>query len=262
MVLWQRYFLLFVAYLAIERKAFQCTLASCQASAMDTSIISESASHDGRMLNHCNSFPGYSTGKAQTAESTPPQAKLPTEPLKTVVSLHAQYLRDTYQTQIPTFLTLQWPPPPTRKVFNLAMIQGKNIPYGPIDEEMVRLTLRGQVKDILYEKKPIELKDIFQMDNAKRKVILIEGAPGSGKSTLAWHVCQTWESGKLFQTYRTVMYIQLRDPAIQSANSVEDIIPALNRDQAKKVMAEFKHCRGQDLLFILDTGNKNSIRSH
>ena len=132
------------------------------------------------------------------------------------------------------------------------MIQGKNIRYGPIDEEMVRLTLRGKVSDILYKKKPVELKDILQMDNAKRKVILIEGAPGSGKSTLAWHVCQTWESGKLFQNYRSVVYVQLRDPIIQSAQSLEDIIPAESRDKAEMVMAEFRSCRGQDLMLVLD----------
>ena len=132
------------------------------------------------------------------------------------------------------------------------MIQGKNIRYGPIDEEMVRLTLRGKVKDILYEKKPVELKGILQLDTAKRKVILIEGAPGSGKSTLAWHMCQAWESGKLFQDFQCVIYVQLRDPMIQSAKSIEDLIPAKSRDQAKKVMAEFETCSGQDLLFILD----------
>ena len=132
------------------------------------------------------------------------------------------------------------------------MIQGKNIQFGPIDEEMVRLILRGMVKDILYYKKAVELKDIFRLDNAKRKVVLIEGAPGSGKSTLAWHVCQTWESGKLFQNYQTVVYVQLRDPMIQLARSIEDLIPAESRDQAEKVMEEFRTCRGENLLFVLD----------
>ena len=193
--------------------------------------------------------PDYSVGTTQTV---PLRATPSTDPSSTVVSLHAQYLRGRYQTQIPTFLTLQWPPPPTRKIFNLAMIPEKNIRYGPIDEEMVRLTLQGKVKDILYEKKPVELKDIFQMDNAKRKVVLIEGAPGSGKSTLAWHVCQTWESGKLFQNFRTVIYVQLREPMIQSAKSIEDLVPAKSRDQAKQVITEFETCNGQDLLFILD----------
>ena len=132
------------------------------------------------------------------------------------------------------------------------MIQGQNIPRGPIDEEIVRLTLRGQINDIIYPKTPVELKDILKKDKAERKVILIEGAPGAGKSTLAWHVCQTWESGELFQNFRSVVYVQLRDPTIQSAQSVEDIIPAQSKDQAEKVMAEFRTCSGRDLLLVLD----------
>ena len=132
------------------------------------------------------------------------------------------------------------------------MIQGQNIRYGPIDEEMVRLTLRGKVNDIIYRKTQIELKDILEKDKAERKVILIEGAPGSGKSTLAWHVCKTWQSGKLFQNYRSVVYVQLRDPTIQSAKSIEDIIPAQSKDQAEMVMDEFRTCHGQDLLLVLD----------
>ena len=132
------------------------------------------------------------------------------------------------------------------------MIRGQTIRFGCVDEDMVRLTLRGKIRDVIFQKSQVELKDIMQLDSAKRKVILIEGAPGSGKSTLAWYVCQTWESGKLFQNFRTVVYIQLRDPTIQSAKSVEDIIPAESRDQAEMVMAEFRKCRGQDLLLVMD----------
>ena len=116
----------------------------------------------------------------------------------------------------------------------------------------MRLTGQGKVNDILYQKTPVELKDILEKDKAMRKVILIEGAPGSGKSTLAWHVCQKWGSEKLFQDFRTVIHVQLRDPAIQSAKSVEDLIPAESRDQAETVMAEFRSCRGRDLLIVLD----------
>ena len=136
------------------------------------------------------------------------------------------------------------------------MIQGETIRHGPIDEDMVRLILRGKVSDILHEKKPVQLKDIFKVDDAKRKVILIEGPPGSGKSTLAWHVCQTWESGKLFQNFRTVIYVQLRDPMIQSAKSVEDLVPAESRGQAEQVMAEFRAYSGQNLLLVIDGWDK------
>ena len=46
----------------------------------------------------------------------------------------------------------------------------------------------GKMDDILYEKDPIELKDIIyilQRSECKRKVVLLEGAPGYGKNTLS-----------------------------------------------------------------------------
>ena len=135
---------------------------------------------------------------------------------------------------------------------NLAMIQGHNIRYGPIDDDMVRLMLQGRVNDILYQKTPVKVEDIFKMDKAKRKVILIEGSPGSGKSTLAWYICQQRQSGKLFQDFRAVVFIQLRDPAVQSARSVEDILPAESRSQAARVVGELQACRGQGILWVMD----------
>ena len=179
-----------------------------------------------------------------------------------MIAVHAQYLQSRYQIQIPAFFALQWPPPPTQKVLHLAMIQGKSIKYGSIDEKMVRLTLQGKIYDILYQKTPVELKDIFRMDNAKRKVILIEGAPGAGKSTLAWYICQQWGAGKLFPNFRTVIFIQLRDPAIQSAKSVEDILPAESRSQAERVVTEFKACRGQGVLFVMDGWDELPVDLH
>ena len=192
----------------------------------------------------------YSTGTAQIPSHSQPTKRF-SEPSDPLLS-YAQYLRGRYEIQTQTILSQQWPPPPTHTVLHLAMIKGENIRYGSIDEEMVRLTLRGRVNDILYHKKPVELEEIFQIDNAKRKVILIEGAPGSGKSTLAWNICQRWTSGELFQNFGTVVFIQLRDPEIQSAKSIEDILPAKNRSQADRVVAKYQDCSGQNLLFIMD----------
>ena len=179
-----------------------------------------------------------------------------------MIAVHAQYLQSRYPIQIPAFFTLQWPPPPTQKVLHLAMIQETNIMHGSVDEQMIRLKLQGKINDILYHKTPVELKNIFQMDNAKRKVILIEGAPGAGKSTLAWHICQQWGDGKLFPNFQTAIFIQLRDPVIQSAKSVEDILPAESRSQAERVVTEFKACRGQDVLFVMDGWDELPVDLH
>ena len=204
-------------------------------------------------------MPIHSVGRAQTARETGNTRRATGD---SIITAHARYLQMRYQTQIPPFLTLQWPPPPTQKVLHLAMIRGKKIQYGPIDEDMVRLTLRGKVKDILHQKTPVELRDIFRLDNTRHKVILVEGAPGSGKSTLAWHICQKWGAEELFQNFQTVVFVQLRDPAIQLARRVEDIFPAESKFQAEKVVTKFQACYGQDLLFVMDGWDELPLNLH
>ena len=171
---------------------------------------------------------------------------------KGTLDSYAEYLRGRYSTEPPKFFTPQWPPPPTDKVFNLAMIKQQTIQRGPVDDELVRLTLRGNVDDIMERKTEVKLENIFNLNKKKRKVILIEGAPGAGKSTLAWHICQTWESGELFQEFRVVIFVQLRDPAIQSAKSLADILPVESENMRSEVMSEIQSCRGCNVLFVLD----------
>ena len=171
---------------------------------------------------------------------------------KGTLDSYAEYLRGRYSTELPAFFTLQWPPPPTRKVFNLAMIRHQTVQRGPVDEELVRLTLRGGVDDIMRRKSPIELKKLFKLDDEKRKIILIEGAPGSGKSTLAWHICQKWESGVLFQEFKVVVFVQLRDPVVQSAMSLADILPARSSNMRTEIQSIMEACDGRGVLFVLD----------
>ena len=179
-------------------------------------------------------------------EDGPPAAK------RSILDSYAEYLRGRYSTELPAFFTLQWPPPPTCKVFNLAMIGHATIHRGPIDEELVRLTLRGNVDDIMKRKSSIVLKNLFKHDNRRRKIILIEGAPGAGKSTLAWHIVQKWESGELFQEFRVVVFVQLRDPAIQSAKSLADLLPARSSNMRVELQSNMEACDGRGVLFVLD----------
>ena len=197
------------------------------------------------MTVNCHTCPTGNDPHGQPA-GTEPRAQ-PTN----VMESYAKYLRDRYRTDIPESLSLQWPPPPTRKVLKLAMILEKNVRYGSSDE-IIRHTQHGRINDILYTKKSVKLQDIFQLDSAERKVILIEGAPGSGKSTLAWHICKQWQSGDLFQDFHTVVFVQLRDPAIHSATSVEHILPATKRIQTAAVVAKLQAVGGHGMLWVLD----------
>ena len=179
-----------------------------------------------------------------------------------VLNSYAQYLRGRYSARLPTFLTLQWPPPPTKKVFNLAMIMKESIQRPSLDEEIVRLTLRGNVDDIVARKASVKLENIFEHDRAKQRFILVEGAPGAGKSTLAWHICQKWECGELFQEFRVVIFVQLRDPAIQEAKSLVDLLPVENETIASDVVAQISRCRGQGILFIVDSWDELPVQYH
>lgn len=156
------------------------------------------------------------------------------------------------------------------------MIKQKNIRYGPVDEELTRLLLLGKVNDALYQKTPVELQNIFMLDENNRKVILIEGAPGSGKSTLAWHICQKWSSKEMFQEFQIVVFVQLGDPIIQSAVSIKDILPRESdkhvasfsttkpgkRPEIETVVAEFQAVRGSGILWVIDSWDELPLALH
>ena len=175
---------------------------------------------------------------------------------------YANTLRIKYRSRVPTFLSLQWPPPPTFKVFNLAMIsQERVLQYGQ-NEELVRLLLRGNVSGIMSRRNEVTLKKLSdEVCSKSRKIILIEGAPGAGKSTLAWHLCQKWDAGELFQEFEVVLFVQLREPAIQSAQSLEDLFHTGSRISREAVSA-IQYCGGQKVLIVLDSWDEYTPGLH
>ena len=106
--------------------------------------------------------------------------------------------------------------------------------------------------DILLKKSPIELEKLFMNIEGERKVILIDGAPGSGKSTLTVHICQRWSRGELFQEFTIVILVQLRDPAVQSAQSIANLIPCPDIESAQQVASAIKANLGRGILWVLD----------
>ena len=146
----------------------------------------------------------------------------------------------------------KWLPSPTQRIFNLAIIRKERVQRGRIDNEFVHKTIRGQVDDILLQKSPIALKDIFRNIEGERKVILIDGAPGSGKSTLTIHICQQWGRGELFDEFSIVILVQLRDPGVQQAQSIADLLPCEDRAMAEQAATEILAIKGCSVLWILD----------
>ena len=147
----------------------------------------------------------------------------------------------------------QWPPSVTKRVFRLAMIMAKQVKRKNIEDDFVRKTITGKVDDILREKIPIELKDVFKkIEKDKKRKVLIEGAPGCGKSTLSLHICYQWTNGQLFQEYRMVILVRLREQAVQNAKNIADLLPRRNETMALEVEKELVACDGKGVLFVLD----------
>ena len=151
----------------------------------------------------------------------------------------------------------QWPPSATKKFFRLAMIKSATVKKGYINDKFIRMTITGKVDDILQEKYPIQLEHIFIETKHRRlmnqrTVILLEGAPGCGKSTLSVYICQQWEQDQLFNQFKVVILVQLRDPAVKSANGLTDLLPCPGTIIAQQIAARMLANKCQNVLFILD----------
>lgn len=160
--------------------------------------------------------------------------------------------------------SVQFPSPPTRKWFNLAIAQLQSSRYGLKDyEELTQLYLQGSVDDIMKKRIEVTLDSLFPGSNEPQE-ILVEGAPGAGKSTLAWHACQEWREGKLFQQFKLVIFIQLRDPAVHKAESLDQILPHNIRETEKEQRA-LQSIQGEHVLFVMDSWDEfmpKSLESH
>ena len=183
------------------------------------------------------------------AESTLQQAHAQCQPNS--LQSYVGYLKGLYQAHRPATIVKALPPP-TEKYFNLALIKKqKNEPKQ--DETTIRsIVQEGNVAKVLETKISITLDDLFKIDDAARKVILIEGAPGSGKSTLSWHICQKWESGDLFQQFALVVLVQLRDPAVQSTRGIATLLPCCMDEVSQEIMTKIKSQGGERVLFVMD----------
>ena len=116
-------------------------------------------------------------------------------------------------------------------------------------------TIRGDVDDILEDKKVVEYEEIFREHN-EGEVVLIEGRPGSGKTTLVHKISQDWAQRKaILQGARHLFLVTLRHLNYSKRDkSVSDIIDLFyDSEKIKKVVEnEMNESRGRGVCFILD----------
>ena len=98
---------------------------------------------------------------------------------------------------------------PCAHYINLAIIKKEQLSQEEADE-FTRATLHGRVDQILCQKEPVHLEDIFVSDSkSPLKCILVEGPPGIGKSAFAWELCHKWDELETMQQYSLVVLLKL-----------------------------------------------------
>ena len=96
----------------------------------------------------------------------------------------------------------------------------------------------------------VTLSEAFAVEG-EEKVILIKGDPGMGKSTLAINICKCWAEGSLLQTYNAVILLTLRDPEIQAAKTISDLLLTEGKLR-ESVLEEIIGSLGERICFLLE----------
>ena len=96
------------------------------------------------------------------------------------------------------------------------------------------------------------LADVLNVEEGKKKVILIEGGPGMGKSTLAIKICKSWATGESFQQYDAIILLPLQDHDIQKAKEISDLLQIENKEERTQLNDEITKSLGNRICFILD----------
>ena len=118
----------------------------------------------------------------------------------------------------------------------------------------------GQLNNIMMrniplssaDTRPLTIADVLNVKEEKNKVILIEGGPGMGKSTLAIKICKCWADDELLEEYDAVILLPLRDPEIQAANNIGDLLLVENRNEREVLYNEITASEGDKFCFIFE----------
>ena len=141
----------------------------------------------------------------------------------------------------------QWPPPQVKTCINLALVEHERI------NKLYYYTVQGDMDDIVYKKKEITYKDVFQK-HRDDCLFLIEGRPGSGKTTLVRKIAKDWAKGMpILQCAKWVFLVPLRILP-KNASVLKSILELFYTDAKDRVCAEehITKTNGKGICFIFD----------
>ena len=160
------------------------------------------------------------------------------------------YLKSIYNSTTDPVDT--WPPSPSKKFINLAVITREKADSKKQHAFMLA-SLHGGVDVILETKAPVTIEELLDMPTGKKlKCVLIEGAPGVGKSTFSWEICRRWAEGIIFQQFSLVLLLRLRDETVQNAQTIKDLILYTVEERLESISQYLKNTCGKHTLLILE----------
>ena len=179
----------------------------------------------------------------------PPPWCPPLQPQSAVWHFNA-YLKSIYNSTTDPVDT--WPPSPSEKFINLAVITREKADSKKQHAFMLA-SLHGGVDVILEIKAPVTTEKLLDMPTGKKlKCVLIEGAPGVGKSTFSWEICRRWAEGIIFQQFSLVLLLRLRDETVQNAQTIKDLVLYTVEERLESISQYLKDTCGKHTLLILE----------
>lgn len=162
---------------------------------------------------------------------------------------YENYLKGVYATY-PVAVSDKGPYNPSKVFINLALVKAPKVSRAEADE-FTRLTLQGDIDQIMFAKEQIEMDDILKAED-KTRLVLVEGAPGIGKSTLAWELCRQWESLQSLKHFDLIVLLRLREEGVQKAADISDLFYHNDGSLSEHVGKEVKEREGEGVLFVFD----------
>ena len=98
----------------------------------------------------------------------------------------------------------------------------------------------------------VTLSEALDVGGKKKKIVLIEGGPGMGKTTLAINICKCWAKGELLQSYDAVILLTLRDPEIQDAKTISDLLLIPDDEMRDSIFKEVMKSYGERICFMFE----------
>ena len=142
----------------------------------------------------------------------------------------------------------QWPPCHSNKLIRLQLVERKK------GEGYCANIQRGR-EDKTVKQTPLAYGDLFKVERGKKPVrkVLVEGDAGIGKTTLSISLSEDWAREKLFQEFKLLLLLPLRDKKVASAGSLPELLKLLHpSSDVCKAVASYVENEEEKVLIIAD----------